>query len=223
MANGSSLANQVNKGIVLIWMSCMMMLGEAYHSQISSRPTLVPILDTIRGLRNSSTSFSAKQISNGSVKTSNVLYTSANQALGRAIGVITTPTIESRVTSSLVKHQGKSSLTDTMVNEPSGSTNLVAQPCLSPSSSVLWTSGRTELKPREAQSLSITCGRSLSALRHIQLIGGDSVLSIWKTPGNCGEDSLESITFRESPVLQRPRLQGIRIQVPYAGSRQSFL
>ena len=193
----------------------MMTLGEALHFQISSRSTPVPTLGTIKESRNSSTLSSGRSTEIENVPTSNALCTSGKAGLGRATGASTTLTTESQGISSLAKRQGKSFSMGMMDNVSSGLMNSEALPCLSHFSSDLLINGTTELKPKEAQSLSITCGKSLSPLRHIQIIGGDNVPSIWKTPGNCGEDSLESITYQKfqgttaiplSSSIQRPSM-----------------
>ena len=181
-------------------MHCMRMLGEAFHYQISSRPTLVSILDTIKESRNSSTLYNDKQTERGSAKTSNVLYTSGNLGLESPIGVITTPTIENRGISSLVKHQGKSSLTGMTDSGSYGSMSSGEPQYHSHCFSDLWINGTTVWRRKGELFLSLDLGRSLYQLRLIQVTGGGRVLNIWRTPDNSGEDSLESITYQKLPA-----------------------
>ena len=214
-SSGLNTGSQVNRDTVRTWMNCMIMLGEANHLQRSSQDTQARILDTIKALRNSLTLSSGSKTESESVPTSNALSMSASQGPGRVTGASMTQTTEGQGTSSLAKRQGKCSSMATTDKRSCGSTSSGEPPYHFHYFSDLLINGTTELKPKEAQSLSLVCGRCLSPLQHIQIIGGDNVLSIWKTPGNCGEDSLESITYQKfqgttaiplSSSIQRPSM-----------------
>lgn len=191
------------------------MLGEANHLQRSSQDTQAHILDTIKALRNSLTLSNGSRTENVRGPTSSASCTSESQAPERVTDASMTQTTEGLGTSSLAKRQGKFFSMATTDKRSCGSTSLEEPPDLSLSSSVLLTSGKIESRPKEGPCLSLVCGRCLSPLQHIQIIGGDNVLSIWKTPGNCGEDSLESITYQKfqgttaiplSSSIQRPSM-----------------
>ena len=169
------------------------------HYQISSSTTPQLSSDTIRASRSLWTSSTESRTSNGNGLSWRPLSTSGNLGLESPIDASMTPTTKSQGISSPVKPPAKSSLTGMTDSTLSGSTSSGEPQCRSHYFSDCVINGIIESRPREGLSLSVICGRCLSPLQHIQIIGGDNVLSIWKTQGNCGEDSLESITYQKLP------------------------
>ena len=188
-----------NKVTVRILMKCMITLEEVSHLQKSSKTTQVPILGTTKELSSSSILSDGRQTKTESEWMSSASFTLGNPEPASLTAAITTRTTESQGISSLAKRQGKSSLMATTDSTLSGSTSSGEPQCRSHYFSDCVINGIIESRPREGLSLSVICGRCLSPLQHIQIIGGDNVLSIWKTQGNCGEDSLESITYQKLP------------------------
>ena len=78
-----------------------------------------------------------------------------------------------------------------MVNEPSGSMNSVGQPYHFHYSSGYATSGITGSRRKEVQFLSLDFRKFSSLPPRIQISGGPTVLSIWKTPSSSGDGSPE--------------------------------
>ena len=190
-AAGGTRGRSVSKDTIQTLMNCMMKLEMGPHLQRSSNTTSEPTSDTTKVSKSSWMSSVENKIENQKGLSWRPSSTSASLGLESPIDATTTRTTENPDTSSRRKLPAKFSLTGTMVSGASGLMNSVGQPYRLHCSYESSTSGTTESRLREVQSLTVVIGRSLSQLRLIQLTGGGRVLNIWKTPDNSGEDSPE--------------------------------
>ena len=197
-AAGGTRGRSVSKDTIQTLMNCMMKLEMGPHLQRSSNTTSEPTSDTTKVSKSSWMSSVENKIENQKGLSWRPSSTSASLGLESPIDATTTRTTENPDTSSRRKLPAKFSLTGTMGNEPSGSTSSVGQPYRFHCSCGSLTSGTTGSRLKEAQCLFLDLGRFSSLPQHILLSGGQTVLSIWRTTNNSGEDLPRYSIYLES-------------------------